>query len=97
MEDDSVRKPKRLHAFLSGHVQGVGMRATVAHLARLHGLVGWVRNLDDGRVELWGEGSAQSLGAFLTELKGTMRTFIREIQEDWSEGAGRYDHFRIEY
>lgn len=95
MTDAPHGKPQRLHAFLSGRVQGVGMRATVAHLARRHGLLGWVRNVEDGRVELWGEGSAASLHDFLTELKGTMGTFIRDIQDDWGEAAGQYENFQI--
>lgn len=87
----------RLHAFLAGRVQGVGMRATVNHLARRHALVGWVRNLEDGRVELWAEGPANTLTAFLDELKETMRTFIREAQEDLGQATSHYDSFQIRF
>jgi acylphosphatase len=40
-----------LHAFVSGRVQGVFFRQATRQEAQARGLVGWVRNLPDGRVE----------------------------------------------
>lgn len=40
------------HALFSGEVQGVGFRYTARHLANLFGVAGWVRNLDNGTVEI---------------------------------------------
>lgn len=45
------------HCFVSGVVQGVFYRQNTKEQATLRGLTGWVKNLDDGRVEvlLYGE------------------------------------------
>jgi acylphosphatase len=56
----------RLHIVLRGRVQGVGFRWFVREAAREAGLAGWVRNRQDGAVELEAEGSAAALGAFRT-------------------------------
>lgn len=46
----------RAHVTISGIVQGVFFRGTTADMARELGLAGWVRNLEDGRVEAVFEG-----------------------------------------
>lgn len=46
----------RAHVFVSGTVQGVFYRATTRDVAREKGVDGWVRNLEDGRVEAVFEG-----------------------------------------
>jgi len=49
---------------IAGRVQGVGFRWFACDYARLEGLQGWVRNLDDGRVEVQAEGEAEALVRF---------------------------------
>jgi acylphosphatase len=46
----------RQHICVSGRVQGVGFRFRTMQFASQLKLAGWVRNLDDGRVELELEG-----------------------------------------
>ncbi|WP_254544339.1 acylphosphatase [Halomarina pelagica] len=46
----------RAHVFVSGKVQGVWYRDSTRDAARKRGVGGWVRNLDDGRVEAVFEG-----------------------------------------
>jgi acylphosphatase len=50
------------HRFtIRGRVQGVGFRYTTRHTARRLGLNGWVRNRGDGSVEVWAQGSRETL------------------------------------
>src|SRR5258708_33075969 len=53
----------------SGNVQGVGFRATAVMIARDHPVVGWVKNLADGRVELLAEGSPDAVEKFLKAIR----------------------------
>lgn len=54
----------RLHARISGRVQGVGFRWFVREEARRLGLAGWVKNLPNGDLELVAEGPAATLESF---------------------------------
>ncbi len=55
--------------FYSGRVQGVGFRFTAKSIARGFDVVGFVKNLPDGRVELFVQGEADELQAFLQEIR----------------------------
>ena len=48
---------------VSGEVQMVGYRAWTERTARELGVAGWVRNLDDSRVEIFAEGDAAAIDA----------------------------------
>ena len=54
--------------FYEGRVQGVGFRYTVRSLATGYEVVGWVKNLIDGRVELEVQGDADEVDAFLEAI-----------------------------
>ena len=49
---------------VSGRVQGVGFRYFVQSAARRESLTGWVRNLEDGRVEAAVAGERDALDRF---------------------------------
>jgi acylphosphatase len=49
------------HILIEGKVQGVFFRATMKRIAGQHGVVGWVRNRSDGRVESFVQGRPQEV------------------------------------
>lgn len=53
------------HVFVSGRVQGVFFRDSTRAKALEVGVAGWVRNLQDGRVEAVFEGSREAVDAML--------------------------------
>jgi acylphosphatase len=55
-----------IHVFVQGIVQGVGFRYHASREATDLKLSGWVRNLPDGRVEIYAEGLPSSLDRLLT-------------------------------
>ncbi|HIK15242.1 MAG TPA: acylphosphatase [Leptolyngbyaceae cyanobacterium M33_DOE_097] len=55
----------RAHVWISGRVQGVGYRYHTEQTARQANLAGWVRNLQDGRVEAVFEGDRADIEAML--------------------------------
>ena len=87
---------KALHAFFAGSVQGVGFRYTTERIARHFEVTGYVRNLPDGRVELFAEGEEQTLKDFLTALReGPMKENIRDLEVEWGEAKVQYKSFGV--
>ncbi|MEM7697152.1 MAG: acylphosphatase [Verrucomicrobiota bacterium] len=52
----------------TGRVQGVGFRYATKQLAKGFDVVGWVKNLDDGRVELQLMGDEEEIDDFISDL-----------------------------
>lgn len=59
----------RRHFIFHSCVQGVGFRYTACYTARNYGISGWVRNLDDGSVEMEAEGRTADIDALVDSLK----------------------------
>ena len=89
---------KRVHVFYSGRVQGVGFRMTAEEAAHTLGVVGWVKNLRDRRVELVVEGEEEALREFLDALQtGAMKNFIQQVEVSWSNASDTFNEFEIRY
>ena len=89
---------KRVHVFYAGRVQGVGFRITAEETAKSLGVIGWVKNLRDGRVELVAEAEESVLHRFLEEIRtGSMKNFITQIDLSWSTATATFDEFEIRY
>jgi len=85
----------RVQARFFGQVQGVGFRYLARALAHRHGVVGFVRNLPDSRVELEAEGPAAQVRAYLEDLRGEFRQYIRDEEVQWLVPTGEYRRFEV--
>ena len=75
---------RRVHARVRGRVQGVGFRATTLEVARRLGLGGWVRNREDGDVELEAEGPAFALDQLVAFLHtGPRGAHVTTVDLEW--------------
>jgi acylphosphatase len=88
--------PIRLHAYVSGTVQGVSFRYYTLQEARQLGVTGFVRNLPDGRVEVKAEGDQAALEALLKFLhRGSPGASVRKVDVEWLEADGSFTAFNI--
>ena len=83
--------------YVNGEVQGVGFRFFAQRVAARHQIVGYVRNLSDGRVEAWAEGTPECVEAFKSDLAtGPANARVEQVEELSVEPTGKYPAFRIE-
>ncbi|WP_404980574.1 acylphosphatase [Carboxydichorda subterranea] len=90
----SGAKAVRLQVF--GRVQGVGFRDFTRREARRLGLVGWVRNLPDGSVEVWAEGPDSALEELVECVrKGPPGSRVIRVTQASEVASGRYPDFEV--
>jgi len=83
--DDRIRA----HVFVSGRVQGVYYRATTRDTARERGVDGWVRNLDDGRVEAVFEGPEADVESMLEWCHtGSPKARVDDVSVEYGDPDG---------
>jgi acylphosphatase len=71
-----------LQVIYEGNVQGVGFRYSVRQLAKGFDLIGSVRNLRDGRVEVLATGEEDEVRAFVEAIgQSELRAHIRKHSE----------------
>ena len=82
---------------ISGLVQGVGFRYFTQRAAARHQVTGYVKNLEDGRVEAFAEGDASAVEEFKHDLTaGPTFAKVEHIEEIVCEPEKRFPAFRIE-
>ena len=89
---------KRLVAKVYGRVQMVLFRDFTRRYARKLGLVGFVRNENDGGVLVVAEGEEAPLKLLLAKIhRGPMFSRVEDLELSWQEAVGKFSDFVIDY
>ena len=88
----------RLHATVHGRVQGVSFRYYTRRRATELELVGYVRNMWDGTVEVVAEGPRRDVEDLLAFLRvGPRAAFVTQVDTQWPVPTREYDRFEVRY
>lgn len=86
----------RTHVFVEGRVQAVSYRYWVLRQAQALRLTGWVKNLEDGRVEAVFEGPKGKVEMMLEKCKkGSMLAKVKHIDVIWEKATEEFTSFEI--
>ncbi len=88
---------ERRHSLYEGQVQGVGFRYTTRAVSRSFDVVGYVRNLPNGSVEVLAEGSGEQLDKFHEELANRMSGHVEHVSHDRRTATDEFANFDIRY
>ena len=95
MTDNSI---KRVEIIVTGIVQGVFFRTSTRDYAKKLNLVGTVRNLRDGTVEIIAEGNEEKLFTLIGYAKrGPPSAKVYNIDIKWKEAEGKLNVFKLIY
>ena len=84
-----------INSFFSGHVQGVGFRYQVVSMAKGFDLTGYVKNLNDGRVELLVEGDESEVLSFLEAIESELDIYIKSVEKQTGSRIRQCSNFSI--
>jgi acylphosphatase len=88
----------RAHVYVTGRVQGVFFRSETAEVATRLGIVGWVRNLADGRVEALFEGEKEDVEKTVDFCRrGPPGGHVQNLDVKWEDWRGEFQDFKIRY
>lgn len=91
-----MMEKKKAQVFISGFVQGVGFRQFVKKNALQIGINGWVRNLEDGRVETVLQGEIEEIEEMIQLCrKGPFLSEVKAVDVLWEESIEKSDTFEI--
>ncbi len=88
---------KQIHIVYTGRVQGVGFRYTTEEIANNLGILGWVKNLRNGQVEVVAQGEEEILNTFLQEIKDHFSGYIKNIDIQYEEIIEVFSEFIIKF
>jgi acylphosphatase len=86
----------RVHVFIEGKVQGVFYRSWARDTAQRLGLTGWVKNLEDGRVEAVFEGSKGKVDEIIKQCReGSREADVAHIDVNMEDASGELVGFEV--
>lgn len=89
---------ERVRIVIIGRVQGVFFRSSTRDEALRLGIGGWVRNQNDGSVEIVAEGDREQLDEFIDWCRtGPPDARVDELDTSRSEFLSEFDKFIIKY
>ncbi len=97
MTNESGQNVVRYLVRFSGHVQGVGFRATTVGEARHLAVHGFVRNESDGSVELDVDGPESDVKELIRRIQAAMKNFLDDTQIDVLPPRGHQGGLKIRF
>ena len=76
----------------------VGYRDFAQRVAKKYNVVGWVKNKDDGTVEIVAQGILDDLKGFIEELNsGSVLAEVTSVDVEWRTGKEHFNDFIVIY
>jgi len=83
---------------IEGFVQGIGFRSFAYRKSQECGVYGYVRNLRDGRVQVYAEGDQGCMDSFLALLRrGPAGAHVRAFHVEQVPYTGKYKEFTVQF
>lgn len=96
VSEETDEKNTRVHIFVSGKVQGVYFRKYTTETAIQNNVVGWVKNLSDGRVECIAEGKSFQINNLINWCRiGPPNAAVDSVDINYEPYVGEFSNFSI--
>ncbi|MBF0104676.1 MAG: acylphosphatase [Deltaproteobacteria bacterium] len=94
----TTNKNKRVHLIVSGRVQGVCFRHHTQQTAHTLGLLGFVKNIPDNRVEIVAEGLHDQLVQIINWAhQGPRSARVETVSVEWEDATNEFASFDVAY
>ena len=89
---------RRVHILIGGKVQGVFFRQALKVMAKKNNVFGWVKNLEDKRVEALLEGNTENINLIVEWARiGPAHSRVDNIEINYEEFKNEFSIFEVLY